>query len=129
MKKIGFLLVVVLITSGFSGCIGQKQPSLQDNNITTPSYNNSQSGHHSFWSMLFWSSLWNRHVAPNIQAAKTYMTPDAAKKTDASDLSKKVDAKDPADTIKKDSVSPETGSKSKPKVKTTTTRIRRSGRR
>ena len=146
MKKIGFLLVVILITSGFSGCIGQKQPSLQDNNITTPSYNNSQSGHHSFWSMLFWSSLWNRHVAPSIQTAKTYMTPDAAKKTDASDLSKKVDAKDPADTInsdlskkvdaknpadtiKKDSVSPDTGSKSKPKVKTTTTRIRRSGRR
>jgi hypothetical protein len=128
MKKITFLLAVMLITSGLSGCIGQEQ-NVQDNNTTTPSYNSSQSGHHSFWSMLFWSSLWNRHVAPSIQTAKTYITPDTSKKTDASDLSKKVDAKDPTDTVKKDSVSPDTGSKSKPKVKTTTTRIRRSGRR
>lgn len=128
MKKISFLLFVMLITSGFSGCIGQEQP-VQDNNTTTPSYNSSQNGHHSFWSMLFWSSLWNRHVTPSIQTAKTYMTPDTAKKTDASDLSKKVDAKDPIDTTKKESVSSDTGSKSKTKVKTTTTRIRRSGRR
>lgn len=128
MKKITFLLVVMLITSGLSGCIGQKK-IVQDNNTTTPSYNSSQGGHYSFWSMLFWSSLWNRHVAPGIQTAKTYMTSDTAKKTDASDLSKKVDAKDPTDKTKKDSVSPDTESKSKPKVKTTTTRIRRSGRR
>jgi len=131
MKKITFLLAVMLITSGLSGCIEQEQP-VQDNNTTKPSYNSinsSQSGHHSFWSMLFWSSLWNRHVAPSIQTVKTYMTPDTAKKTDAPDLSKKADAKDPTDTVKKDSVSPDTGSKSKPKVKTTTTRIRRSGRR
>lgn len=132
MKKITFLLAAMLITSGLSGCIGQEQP-VQDNNTTKPSYNNSinssQSGHHSFWSMLFWSSLWNRHVAPSIQTVKTYITPDTAKKTDAPDLSKKADAKDPTDTVKKDSVSPDTGSKSKPKVKTTTTRIRRSGRR
>lgn len=131
MKKITFLLAVMLITSGLSGCIGQEQP-VQDNNTTKPSYNSinsSQSGHHSFWSMLFWSSLWNRHVAPSIQTVKTYITPDTAKKTDASDLSKKADAKDPTDTVKKNSVSPDTGSKSKPKVKTTTTRIRRSGRR
>jgi hypothetical protein len=131
MKKITFLLAVMLITSGLSGCIEQEQP-VQDNNTTKPSYNSinsTQSGHHSFWSMLFWSSLWNRHVAPSIQTVKTYMTPDTAKKTDAPDLSKKADAKDPTDTVKKDSVSPDTGSKSKPKVKTTTTRIRRSGRR
>lgn len=131
MKKITFLLAVMLITSGLSGCIEQEQP-VQDNNTTKPSYNSinsSQSGHHSFWSMLFWSSLWNRHVAPSIQTVKTYMTPDTAKKTDAPDLSKKADAKDPTDTVKKNSVSPDTGSKSKPKVKTTTTRIRRSGRR
>jgi hypothetical protein len=128
MKKISFLLVMLLITSVFSGCIGQEQP-VQNNNTTTPSYNSSQSGHPSFWSMLFWSSLWNRHVTPNIQAAKSYMTPNTATKTDASDLSKKVDAKDPTDTTNKKSVSPDTGSKPKPKVKTTTTRIRRSGRR
>jgi hypothetical protein len=79
--------------------------------------------------MLFWSSLWNRHVIPNIRAAKSYITPDTATKTDASDLSKKVDAKDPTDTRNKNSVSIDAGSKSKPKVKTMTTRIRRSGRR
>lgn len=129
MKKISLLLIMILITSSFSGCIGQKQPSIQDNNTTTPSYNSSQSGHHSFWSMLFWSNLLNRYLTPGIQTAKTYITPDTAKKTDASDLYKKVDAKDPTDTTKKDSISPETESKSKPKVKTTTTRIRRSGRR
>jgi hypothetical protein len=128
MKKISFLLVLLLITSGFSGCIGREQP-LQDNNTTTPSYNNSQTGHHSFWSMLFWSSLWNRHVTPSIQAAKSYMTPDTATKKDAHDLSKKVDVKDPTDAIKKDSVSPDARDKSKTKVKTTTTRIKRSRRR
>lgn len=128
MKKISFLLVVLLITSGFSGCIGQEQP-LQDNNTSTPSYNSSQSGHHSFWSILFWSSLWNRHVTPNVKAAKSYITPDPETKTDAFDLSKKVDAKDPTDTTNKNSVSKDTGSKSKPTVKTTTKRIGRSRRR
>ena len=129
MKKICFLLVMLLITSGFSGCIGQKQSPVKDNNITTPSYNSSQGGHSSFWSMLFWSSLFNRFITPRIQSAKSYMTPDTATKKDASDISKKVDAKNPTDTIKKDSVSPDTGSVSKPRVKTTTTRIRRIGRR
>lgn len=79
--------------------------------------------------MLFWSSLWHRHVTPNIQSAKSYITPYTATKTDASDLSKKVDAKDPTDTENKNSISQDAGSKPKPKVKTTTTRIRRSGRR
>ncbi len=79
--------------------------------------------------MLFWSSLWNRHVTPNIQAAKSYINPNTATKTDASDPSKKVDAKDPTDTKNKNSVSPDTGNKPKPKVKTTTTRIKRSRRR
>ena len=129
MKKISFLLVVMLITSGFSGCIGQEQTAQDNNNTTTPSYNSSQSGHPSFWSMLFWSNLINRYITPGIQTAKTYMTPDTTKKTDAPDISKKVDAKDPTDTTKKDSISPDTGSKSKPKVKATTTRIKRSGRR
>ena len=119
---------MLLITSGFSGCIGQEQPA-KDNNTSTPSYNSSQNGHSGFWSMLFWSSLWNRHVTPNIQAAKSYITPNTATKTDASDPSKKVDAKDPTDTANKNSVSPDTGNKPKPKVKTTTKRIRRSGRR
>lgn len=118
---------MLLITSGFSGCIGQEQTA-QDNNTSTPSYN-SQSGHPSFWSMLFWSSLWNKYMTPNLRAAKSYVTPDPATKTDASDLSKKVDAKDPTDITNKNSLSPDTGSKPKPKVKTTTTRIRRSGRR
>lgn len=120
---------MLLITSGFSGCIGQKHSPVKDNNITTPSYNSSQSGHNSFWSMLFWSNLLNRYFAQGVQSAKSYMTPDTASKKDASDLSKKVDAKDPTDAIKRDSVSPDTGSVSKPRVKTTTTRIRRTGRR
>ena len=119
---------MVLITSGFSGCIGQEQ-SAQDNNTSTPSFNSSQNGHSGFWSMMFWSSLWNRHVTRNIQAAKSYITPNTATKTDASDPSKKVDAKDPTDTANKNSVSPDAENKPKPKVKTTTKRIRRSGRR
>jgi hypothetical protein len=127
MKKISFLLVVLLVTSGFSGCIGQEKHA-EDNNTSTPSYN-SQSGHPSFWSMLFWSSLWNRHVTPNIRAAKSYITPDPETKTDASAPTKKVDAKDPTDTTNKNSVSQDTGSNSKPKVKTTTKRIGRSRRR
>lgn len=127
MKKICFLLVMLLITSGLSGCIGQEQPA-KVNNTSTDSYNK-QSGHSGFWSMLFWSSLWNRHVAPNIQAAKSYITPKTATKTDASAPSKKIDAKDPTDTTNKNSVSSDIGSKPKPKVKTSTTRIRRSGRR
>ena len=128
MKKICFLLVMLLITSGFSGCIGQEQPA-KDNNTSTPSFNSSQNGHSGFWSMLFWSSLWNRHITRNIQAAKSYITPKTATKTDASDPSKKVDAKDPTDTANKNSVSPDAENKPKPKVKTTTKRIRRSGRR
>jgi hypothetical protein len=68
-------------------------------------------------------------MTPNLRAAKSYVTPDSATKTDASDLSKKVDAKDPTDITNKNSLNPDTGSKPKPKVKTTTTRIRRSGRR
>ena len=36
MKKICFLLVMLLITSGFSGCIGQEQPA-EDNNTSTAS--------------------------------------------------------------------------------------------
>ena len=128
MKKICLLLVMVLITSGFSGCIGQEQ-SAQDNNTSTPSYNSNQNGHSGFWSMVFWSSLWNRHVTPNIQAAKSYINPNTATKTDAYDPSKKVDAKDPTDTKNKNSVSPDTGNKPKPKTKTTTTRIKRSRRR
>lgn len=119
---------MLLIISGFSGCIGQEQPA-KDNNTSTPSYNNNQSAHPSFWSMLFWSSLWNRHITPNLQAAKSYMTPNTAQKTDASDISKKVDAKDPTDTTNKNTVSQDAGGKSKPKVKTSSTRIRRSGRR
>ncbi len=129
MKKICFLLVMLLITSGFSGCIGQKQSPVQENNTSIASYNSAQSGHSSFWSMLFWSSLFNRYITPGIQSAKSYMTPDTATKKDASDFSKKVDAKDPTDTIKRDSVSPDARSNLKPKVKTTTTRIRRGGRR
>ena len=128
MKKICFLLVMLLITSGFSGCIGQEQPA-KDNNTSTPSFNNSQNGHSGFWSMLFWSSLWNRHVTRNLQAAKSYITPNTATKTDASDPSKKVDAKDPTDTANKNSVIQDAENKPKPKVKTTTKRIRRSGRR
>ena len=127
MKKICFLLVMLLITSGLSGCIGQEQPA-KVNNTSTDSYNK-QSGHSGFWSMLFWSSLWNRHVAPNIQAAKSYITPKTATKTDASAPSKKIDAKDPTDTTNKNSISSDAGSKPKPKVKTATTQIRRSGRR
>jgi hypothetical protein len=128
MKKICFLFVMLLITSGLSGCIGQEQPE-KVNNTSTSSYNNHQSGYSGILSMLFWSSLWNRHVTPNIQAAKSYITPKTATKTDAADPSKKVDAKDPIDTTNKNSVSPDTGNKPKPKIKTTTTRIRRSGRR
>jgi hypothetical protein len=127
MKKIVFLLVLLLITSAFSGCIGQEKPT-EANNNSTASYNN-QNGHSSFWSFLFWSSLWNRHITPSIQNAKSYITPNTATKTDASDPSKKVDAKDPADTANKNSVSPDTGNKPKTKVKTATPRIRRSGRR
>ncbi len=128
MKKLGFLLIMLLITSGLSGCTGQEQPA-DVNNTSTPSYNSSQSGHPSFLSMLFWSSLWHRHVTPNIQSAKSYIAPYTATKTDAPDLSKKVDAKDPIETENKNSISQDAGSKPKPKVKTTTTRIRRSGRR
>ncbi len=128
MKKISFLLVMLLITSGFSGCVGQEQPA-ENNNTSTPSYNSTQSGHSSFWSMLFWSSLWHKHVAPNFRAAKAYITPYPVTKTDSSDLSRKVDAKDPTDTTNKNSLTPDTGTRQKPKVKTTTTRIRRSGRR
>jgi len=128
MKKICFLLVLLLITSVFSGCIGQKQPE-KVNNTSTDSYNSNQSGHSGILSMLFWSSLWNRHVTPNIQAAKSYVTPNTATKTDAPAPSKKVDAKDPTDTTNKNSVSTDAGNKPKPKVKTSTTRIRRSGRR
>jgi hypothetical protein len=127
MKKIVFLLVLFLITSAFSGCIGQEKPT-EANNNSTASYNN-QNGHSSFWSFLFWSSLWNRHVTPSIQAAKSYITSNTATKTDAPDPSKKVDAKDPTDTTNKNSVSPDTGNKPKPKVKTAAPRIRRSGRR
>jgi hypothetical protein len=127
MKKICFLLVMLLITSGLSGCIGQEQPA-KVNNTSTDSYNK-QSGHSGFLSMLFWSSLWNRHVIPNIQAAKSYITPNTATKTDASAPSKKVDAKDPTDTTNKNSVSSDIGSKPKPKVKSATTQFRRSGRR
>ncbi len=127
MKKICFMLVLLLITSVFSGCVGQEKP-VETNNTSTASYNN-QNGHSSFWSFLFWSSLWNRHVTPRIQNAKSYITPNAAAKTDASDPSKKVDAKDPTDTTNKNSVSPDTGNKPKPKVKTAAPRIRRSGRR
>ncbi|MGB9940636.1 hypothetical protein [Methanosarcina sp.] len=135
MKKISLislLLVMLLITSGLSGCIGQEKP-VEDNNTSTPSYNSTtQSGHPSFLSMLFWSSLWNRHVTSNFRAAKAYVTPDPATKTDASDLSRKVDAKDPTDTTgttNKNSLIQDTGNRPKTKVKTTTPRIRRSGRR
>ncbi len=128
MKKICFLLVMLLITSGFSGCVGQEQPA-KVNNTSTASYNNHQSGYSGILSMLFWSSLWNRHATPNIQAAKSYITPNTATKTDASAPSKKVDAKDPTDTTDKNSVSQDSKNRPKPKVKTTTTRIRRSGRR
>lgn len=127
MKKICFLLVLLLITSAFSGCIGQEQTA-KDNNTSTTSYNR-QSGHSSFWSMLFWSSLLKRYVTPNIQAAKSYIAPNTATKTDASDPSKNVDAKDPTDTTNKNSVSQDTGNKPKPKVRAATPRIRRSGRR
>ncbi len=128
MKKICLLLVMLLITSVFSGCIGQEQNS-EVNNTTTPSYNSTQNRHPSFWSMMFWSSLWSRYITPGIQAAKYRTTPDAATKKDASTPSKKVDAKDPTETANKKSVSPDSGNKPKPRVKTTTTRIRRSGRR
>jgi hypothetical protein len=67
--------------------------------------------------MLFWSGLWKRHVASSIQAAKSYITLGTATKTDASYLSKKVDIKNPTDTTNKKSVSPDIGSKPKPKVK------------
>ncbi len=126
MKKISLLLIMLLITSIFSGCIGQEKPT-EDNNTSTPSYNSVQNGHPSFWSMLFWSSLWNKYMTPNLRAAKSYVTPDPATKTDASDLSKKVDAKDPTDTINKNSVSQDAGNKPKPKIKTAAPRIRRSG--
>lgn len=130
MKKICFLLVLLLITSVFSGCVGQEKPveTNETNNTSKASYNN-QNGHSSFWSFLFWSSLWNRHVTPSIQNAKSYITPNTAAKTDSSDPSKKVDAKDPTDTTNKNSVSPDAANKPKPKVKTAAPRIRRSGRR
>jgi hypothetical protein len=127
MKIIGLLLVLLLITSVFSGCIGQEKPT-EVNNTSKASYNN-QNGHSGFLSMLFWSSLWNRHVTPSIQAAKSYITPNTATKTDAPNPSKKVDAKDPTDTTSKNSVSPDTGTKPKPKVRTAAPRVRRSGRR
>jgi hypothetical protein len=129
MKKISLIslsLVMLLITSGLSGCIGQEKPA-EDNNTSTPSYNSSQNGHPGFWSMLFWSGLWHRHVTPNLRAAKSYITPDTATKTDASGLSKRVDAKDPADITNKNSLSQDKGDK--PKVKTSTPRVRRIGRR
>jgi hypothetical protein len=124
MKKIRFLLVLLLITSAFSGCIGQEKP-VETNNTSTASYIN-QSGHSGFWSMLFWSSLWNRHITPNIQAAKSYITPNTATKTDAPDNIKKFDAKEPTDTVNKNSMSQDTGNKQK--IRTVTPRIRRSGR-
>jgi hypothetical protein len=128
MKKVSFLLFILLIISAFSGCIGQEQPA-KVNNTSAASYNSNQNGHPSFWSMLFWSSLWNRHVTPNIQAAKSYVTPNTATKTDAPDPSKKVDAKDPTGITNKNSIRQDTGDKPKPKIKTSTTRIRRIGRR
>lgn len=131
MKKMSLLLIMLLISSGFSGCIGQEKP-VQDNNSTTPSYNSTQNGHSGFWTMLFWSSLWHRHITPNIRAAKSYIAPDPVTKTDASSLYKRVDAKDPIDTAEKTdkrSIIPDAGSKSKPKIKTPTPRIRRGGRR
>lgn len=131
MKKISLLLVTLLITSIFSGCIGQERP-VEDNNTSTPSYNSTQSGHPSLLSMLFWSSFWHKHMTPNIRAAKSYIDPDPATKKDASNPYKTVDAKDPTDTTEKtdrNSLIPDTGSKPKPKVKTTTPRIRRGGRR
>lgn len=67
--------------------------------------------------MLFWSGLWKRHVTSGIQAAKSYITPGTATKTDASYLSKKVYIKNTTDTTNKKSVSPDIGSKPKPKVK------------
>lgn len=127
MKKICFLLILLLITSVISGCIGRGKPP-EANNTSTAAYNN-QNGHSGFWSMLFWSSLWNRHVTPSIQAAKSYITPNTATKTDSPNPSKKVDAKDPTDTTNKNSVSPDTGTKPKPKVRTATPRVRRIGRR
>lgn len=132
MKKTGLislLLIMLLISSGLSGCIGQEKP-VEDNNTSTPSYNSTQGGHSGLLSMLFWSSLWHRHVTPNIRAAKSYIDPNPATKTDASSPYTKVDAKDPTDTTEKTdkkSLIPDTGSK--PKIKTTTPRIRRGGRR
>ncbi|AYK15922.1 MAG: hypothetical protein ACOX7X_05985 [Methanosarcina flavescens] len=134
MKKVGLislLLIMLLISSGFSGCIGQ-QKSAEDNNTSTPSYSDTQSGCPSLLSMMFWSSLWHRHVVPNIHAAKSYLNPDSSKRTDISNLNKNIDAKNPTETaekIGKNSLIYDTGSKSKPKVKTTTPRIRRGGRR
>lgn len=134
MKKTGLislLLIMLLISSGLSGCIGQEKP-VEDNNTSTTSYNSAQNGHPSFWSMLFWSSLWHRHVTPNIRAAKSYVSPDFETKKDASSPYKRVDAKDPTDTAEKTdkkSLIPDTGSKPEPKIKTTTPRIRRGGRR
>ena len=128
MKKICLLLVILLITSVFSGCIGQKQPA-ELNNTSTRSYNNTQTGHSSVWSMLFWSSIWNKHITPRIQTAKSYVSPDIATKTNSPDPLKKVDAKDPIDTANKNSVGQDSGNKPKPKVKMTSTRIKRSGRR
>lgn len=103
MKKTGLislLLIMLLINSGLSGCVGQEK-SVEDNNTSIPSYNSTQSGHFGFWSMLFWSSPWHRHVTPNIRAAKSYISPDSETKTDVSSHYKKVDAKDPTDTTKK----------------------------
>lgn len=128
MKKICLLLVMLLITSVFSGCIGQEQLT-EVNNTSTPSYNSTQNGHSSFWSMLFWSSLWNKHITPRIKTAKSYVSPDTKTKTDSLDPLKKVDAKDPINTANKNSVSQDAGNKPKPKVKITSTRIKRSGRR
>ena len=124
MKKVGLislLLIMLLISSGFSGCIGQ-QKSAEDNNTSTPSYSDTQSGCPSLLSMMFWSSLWHRHVVPNIHAAKSYLNPDSSKRTDKNPT-------ETAEKIGKNSLIYDTGSKSKPKVKTTTPRIRRGGRR
>ena len=120
MKKVGLislLLIMLLISSGFSGCIGQ-QKSAEDNNTSTLSYSDTQSGRPSLLSMMFWSSLWHRHVAPNIHAAKSYLNPDSSKRTDISNLNKNIDAKNPTETaekIGKNSLIYDTGSKSKPK--------------
>ena len=84
MKKICFLFVMLLITSGLSGYIGQEQPEKVNN--TSTSIIITKAGI-PVLSMSVWSSLWNRHVTPNIQAAKSYITPKTATKTDFADPS------------------------------------------